>query len=262
MMKVLVVLAHPEPQSLNGALFRVTIDEMKAQGHEVQVSDLYAMQWKSQVDRADFPQLSPDARFKVMQVSREATASNSLTDDVKREQEKLLWADAVIFHFPFWWLGMPAILKGWFERVFSLGFGYGIGEHSNTRWGDRYGDGKMLGKRALVVMTLGSWKEHCSPRGICGPIDDLLFPVNHGMLYYTGFDVLPSLVVYRADRSDEAAFQSTAGELRHRLRTLSTTKPIAYRRQNGGDYEIPTLMLKPELGAASDSGFSLHTVKE
>ncbi|RWA09552.1 hypothetical protein EKO27_g5567 [Xylaria grammica] len=240
-MKVLVVLAHPEPQSLNGALFRVTIDEMKAQGHEVQVSDLYAMQWKSQVDRADFPQLSPDARFKVMQVSREATASNSLTDDVKREQEKLLWADAVIFHFPFWWLGMPAILKGWFERVFSLGFGYGIGEHSNTRWAGR------------STVPLGV---------VCGPIDDLLFPVNHGMLYYTGFDVLPSLVVYRADRSDEAAFQSTAGELRQRLRTLSTTKPIGYRRQNGGDYEIPTLMLKPELGGASDSGFSLHTVKE
>lgn len=64
-MKVFVVFVHPEPQSLNGALLRTTVNELEAQGHEVQVSDLYAMKWKSQVDRADFPHLSPDARLKV-----------------------------------------------------------------------------------------------------------------------------------------------------------------------------------------------------
>jgi NAD(P)H dehydrogenase (quinone) len=141
-MKVFIVFAHPEPQSLNGALFRTAVDELKAQGHEVRVSDLYAMQWKCQVDRADFPHLSPDARLKVAYASAEATMSSSLTDDVKREQENLLWADTVIFQFPMWWYGMPAILKGWFERVYSLGFAYGLGEHNDTKWGDRYGEGK------------------------------------------------------------------------------------------------------------------------
>ena len=116
-MKVFIVFAHPERRSLNGALLTTTVEELEAQGHEVQVSDLYAMQWKSQVDRADFPHLSPEARLKVAHASAEATASNTLTDDVKREQEKLLWADTVIFQYPMWWMGMPAILKGWFERV-------------------------------------------------------------------------------------------------------------------------------------------------
>lgn len=54
-MRVLIVLAHPEPQSLTSALGRVIVDELQAEGHEIRVSDLYAMKWKSQIDRDDFP---------------------------------------------------------------------------------------------------------------------------------------------------------------------------------------------------------------
>lgn len=258
-MKVFIVFAHPEPQSLGGSLVRATVAELEAQGHEVQVSDLYAMHWKSQVDRSDFPKFPDDARLRVPRASGEATFTGTLTDDVKREQEKLMWADAVILQFPLWWYSMPAILKGWVDRVYSLGFAYGNGEHNDRRWGDRYGEGKMLGKRAMVLVTIGGWREHYSARGICGPIDDLLFPITHGMLYYIGFDVLPSFVVFQSDRADEAAFNTAAGELRQRLRELPTTEPIPFRPQNGGEYEVPTLVLKPELEAASQSGFSIHT---
>ncbi|KPM40419.1 hypothetical protein AK830_g6154 [Neonectria ditissima] len=261
-MKVFIVFAHPEPtKSLNGALLRTTVDELEAQGHEVQVSDLYAMKWKPQVDRDDFPHLQPDDRLRVAYASGTAYQTNTLTEDVKREQEKLLWADFVILQFPIWWYTMPAILTGWVDRLYSLGFAYGIGEHSDKHWGDRYGEGKMLGKRAMLLVTVTSWKEHYSARGINGPIDDVLFPINHGILFYPGFEVLPPHVVYQADRLEEADFGKTAEELLHRLRTLSDTKPIAFRRQNGGDYEIPTLMLKPGLEDASAKGFSLHSSK-
>jgi len=64
-MKVLLVFAHPEPRSLNGALRDVAVRELEAQGHEVRVSDLYAEGWKSEADRADFPALAPKARLKV-----------------------------------------------------------------------------------------------------------------------------------------------------------------------------------------------------
>ncbi|KAK7705909.1 hypothetical protein SLS64_007861 [Diaporthe eres] len=257
-MRVFIVFAHPEPQSLGGSLLRTAVEELEAQGHEVQVSDLYAMNWKSQVDRSDFPKLPADARLRVPYASVEATSSDTLTDDVKREQEKLLWADAVILQFPLWWYSMPAILKGWVDRVYSGGFAYGVGEHNEKRWGDRYGEGKMLGKRAMVLVTVGGWKEHYSPRGICGPIDDLLFPITHGTLHYVGFEVLPSFVLYQADRADEAVFTAAADELRQRLRELSTVDPIPFRPQNGGEYELPTLILKPEVEAASESGFSVH----
>ena len=257
-MKVLLVFAHPEPQSLNAALRDVAVQELEAQGHEVRISDLYAMNWKASVDRADFPQLSPDARLKVPKASHGAFDANALTDDVKAEIEKLLWADVLILQFPLWWFAMPAILKGWVDRVFAYGFAYGVGEHSDKRWGDRYGEGTLAGKRAMVIVTAGGWQEHYSARGINGPIDDLLFPINHGILYYPGYEVLPPFVVYKSDKLDGAAYQAVAESLRERMRTLATTPPIPYRRQNGGDYLIPGMQLRAGLEYSAASGFALH----
>lgn len=257
-MKILFVFAHPEPLSLNGALRDVAIKELEAEGHQVQVSDLYAMHWKSEVDRADFPSLAPNSRLKVAEVSGEAFAANALTEDVKAEQEKLLWADVLILQFPLWWYAMPSILKGWVDRVYAYGFAYGVGEHSDKHWGDRFGEGTLAGKRAMLIVTTGGWEEHYSARGINGPIDDLLFPINHGILYYPGYDVLPPFVAYRVDRLDEVGFGQVADRLRERLRTLATASPISYRRQNGGDYLIPSLQLRPEVGDPGATGFALH----
>lgn len=257
-MKILLVFAHPEPRSLNGALRDVAVAELKAQDHEVQVSDLYAQGWKPAVDRADFPALAGDVRFRPGVASGEAFAAGTLTDDVKAEQDKLLWADVLILQFPLWWYTMPAILKGWVDRVYAYGFAYGVGEHSDRHWGDRFGEGTLAGKRAMLIVTAGGWEEHYAPRGINGPIDDLLFPINHGILYYPGYDVLPPFVAYRVDRIDETAFAAVAERLRRRMRTLATTPPIPYRRQNGGDYLIPSLQLRPDLGDPGATGFALH----
>lgn len=256
-MNVLLVFAHPEPRSLNGSLRDVAVAQLEADGHAVQVSDLYAMQWKAEVDRADFPALATDAKLRVAVASGEGYAAGTLTDDVVVEQEKLRWANAVILQFPIWWFSMPAILKGWVERVYALGFAYGVGEHSDTRWGDRYGEGVLAGKRAMLVATAGGWPDHYGPRGINGPIDDLLFPINHGILFYPGADVLPPYVVYQADRTDDAGFERLAEEVRERMRTLFTIAPIPYRKQNHGDYEIPAMTLRDELHPDA-TGFSVH----
>ncbi|MBP2298946.1 NAD(P)H-dependent oxidoreductase [Azospirillum picis] len=257
-MNVLLVFAHPEPSSLSASLRDVAVRELQDQGHEVRVSDLYADRWKAQVDRDDFPALGPAERLKVPAASRDAHAGGTLTADVRAEQEKLLWADAVILQFPLWWFTMPAILKGWVERVYARGFAYGVGEHSDRRWGDRYGEGLLAGKRAMLVVTAGGWEEHYSARGINGPIEDLLFPINHGILFYPGFEVLPPFVAYQADRLDDAGFERVAAGLRERMRTLATTPPIPYRRQNDGDYLIPAMTLRPGLGGPTAAGFALH----
>lgn len=257
-MKVLIVFAHPEPRSLNGSLRDVSVSELEAKGHEVRVSDLYAQGWKSEIDCADFPRLTPEARLVPAAASKQAFETGTLTDDVKAEIEKLLWADVLILQFPLWWFTMPAILKGWVDRVFAYGFAYGVGEHSDKRWGDRYGEGRLQGKRAMLLVTTGGWEEHYSARGINGPIDELLFPINHGILHYPGYDVLPPFVVYRVDRLDEAGFEHVTERLRERMRTLATTPPIPYRQQNGGDYLIPSMQLRAGLEQPGVSGFALH----
>jgi NAD(P)H dehydrogenase (quinone) len=241
-MNILIVYAHPAPDSLNGALKDYAVRHLQAAGHEVRVSDLYAMEWKATLEASEIPE----------RVHHRA--------DVLAEQEKLRWADTVIFQFPLWWFSMPAIMKGWVERVYTYGFGYGVGEHSDVRWGDRYGEGTLAGKRAMLVVTAGGWESHYGPRGVNGAVDDLLFPIHHGILYYPGMEVLPPLMVYRARSMGDARFAAVCEELGQRLDTLATTAPIPYRMQNAGDYEIPAMTLKDSI-APELKGFAAHLVQ-
>lgn len=257
-MNVLIVFAHPDPRSLNASMHQVCVGELELQGHSVKVSDLYAMQFNPVVERTDFPCLASNERLKVALASRLAYSENYLTEDVLAEIAKLQWADAIIFHFPLWWYSMPAILKGWVDRVFACGFAYGVGEHSDAKWGDRFGEGSLAGKRGMVITTTGGWKEHYSPRGINGPIDDILFPINHNILFYAGASVLPQFVVYSADRFGEQDFPPIEEALRVRMRGLFTDQIIAYRPQNGGDYGIPNCELKNGLESSGTRGFSIH----
>ncbi len=98
---------------------------------------------------------------------------------------------------------------------------------------------------------------HYAPRGINGPMDDLLFPIHHGILYYPGFEVLPPYVVHRTGKVDAAAYARIEQELGARMDTLFSTAPIPFRRQNHGDYEIPALTLRPDI-APGRSGFGVH----
>ncbi|WP_280353899.1 NAD(P)H-dependent oxidoreductase [Nocardia otitidiscaviarum] len=256
-MNTLIVHAHPEPRSLNGALADVAVSTLTEAGHDVRVSDLYAMNWKPLVDAADFGPAASEP-LRVVADSGRAYDTGNLTPDVTAEQDKLRWADTVILQFPLWWYSMPAILKGWVDRVFSYGFGYGVGEHNETRWGDRYGEGTLAGKRAMLSVTIGGRETHYSDRGVNGPIDDLLFPIQHGILYYAGMRVVPPFVLYGADRCTEEDFAVAAKQYRQRLLTLADTTPIPYRPQNGGDYELPSLRLHAGREVPGRSGFGLH----
>lgn len=256
-MNVLLVYAHPEPRSLNGSLKNFSVKRLEAAGHLVQVSDLYAMQWKASLDADDSTDRQADARFDPALDSRRAFETGRQREDIALEQSKLLWADALILQFPLWWFSMPAILKGWVERVYAYGFAYGVGEHSDTHWGDRYGEGTLAGKRAMLIVTTGGWESHYGPRGINGPIDDVMFPIQHGILYYPGFDVLPPFVVHRTSRMDEARFLTICDALGQRLDDLWQTAPIPFRQQNAGAYDIPELTLRADI-SPEQVGFAAH----
>ena len=132
---------------------------------------------------------------------------------------------------------MPAILKGWFDRVYAFGFAYGVGEVSETRWFDRYGEGTLAGRRAMLSITLGGREAQYSRRGVNGYIDDLLFPINHGCLFYPGMSVLPPFLAYESVFLGEGRWEQIAAEYEQRLEGLFTDDPIPYRNQNGGHYD-------------------------
>lgn len=258
-MNVFLVHAHPEPKSLNGSLKDLAVETLSRLGHEVQVSDLYDMGWKAVADAGDFLDREDRDRLFYVRESRRAYSGGSQSADVVAEQRKLLWADAVILQFPLWWYSMPAILKGWFERVYAYGFGYGVGPHGGERWGDRFGEGTLLGRRALVSLTVGGREPHYTRRGVNGALEDVLWPIQHGTLYYPGMAVLDPFVVYQADHLTPEQWPDVAERYRARLRGLFTDAPIPYRRQNGGHYDGQQV-LKEGLGRG-ETGTRMHLLQ-
>ncbi|GAA2439917.1 NAD(P)H-dependent oxidoreductase [Actinomadura vinacea] len=252
-MNVLWVFAHPEPRSLNGALRDQGLRTLRELGHQVRQSDLYVMDWNPVVDAADFGH-DPGRRLLVGAESEHAHAAGTLSADIRAEQDKLAWADTVVLQFPLWWHGMPAILKGWFDRVFVQGFAFGVTDEQGRTL--RYGAGNLAGKRALVVVTAGARSTGLAARGIHGDMEELLFPLLHGTLWYTGMSVLPPLTVPGADRLTGDGFPHWAARLSRRLRGLDTDAPIPYRRELGGDYD-DDLLLRPDL-APGGTGLTIH----
>jgi NAD(P)H dehydrogenase (quinone) len=233
MKKILIVHAHPEPTSLTRQLVEVSVQTLQEQGHEVLQSDLYGMHWKATFDEHDFPTRANPDRLSFIAESGHSYASGRQAEDIAAEQRKLLAADAVILQFPLWWFGMPAILKGWVDRVFAYGLAYGF-KGAGNRY--RYGDGAFKGKRALLSVTVGGPAADYSARGINGPLEHLLFPITHGTLFFPGMDVLPTYAVYGTGNIDADEVAAAAMAWRLRLQRLFHDAPIPFRPQNGGDY--------------------------
>ncbi|WP_394840930.1 NAD(P)H-dependent oxidoreductase [Pendulispora brunnea] len=250
---VLIVHAHPEPTSLTHQLVQVTRQTLEKGGHQVSSSDLYGMHWKAVFDEHDFPARLNRRRLSFIEESGHAYSTGQQTADVTAEQEKLLAADALILQFPLWWFGMPAILKGWVDRVFAYGLAYGYKGEGNRY---RYGDGGLKGKRALLSVIVGGPAEDYGPRGINGPLEELLFPITHGMLFFAGMEVLPTHAVYGSGRMTEAAVEEAKEGWRTRLERLFEDAPIPFRPQNGGDY--PDRHMLANHVASGQSGLRAH----
>ncbi|MEU5366703.1 NAD(P)H-dependent oxidoreductase [Streptomyces sp. NPDC005925] len=249
--KILVVSAHPEPRSLNAALADFAVAHLRSAGHEVRVSDLYAMKWKATVDADDFPGHAPGGRLDVLAGQERATREGRLTADVLAEQEKVRWSDAVILQFPMWWFSVPAILKGWIDRVFTNGFAYGPSVPPP------YTEGALGGRRALLSATIGARRSAFSDRGIHGDIADVLHPLQHGLFWFTGMAPLAPFAVYGTVALPEREFAAVTGAYGHRLDGLFTDDPVPYRTLDGGDYDHHMRLL-PGAAAPGTTGLDLH----
>jgi NAD(P)H dehydrogenase (quinone) len=219
-MNVFIVHAHHEPKSFNGALKDLAIRVLRERNHQVQVSDLYAMRFDPVSDRRNF-RLQKEPGYLKQQVEElHASETGSFAPDLQAELDKLDWCHCLIFQFPLWWFGLPAILKGWVDRVFAMGKVYGMG-----KW---YDNGVFAGKRAMLSVTTGGPASIYGPDGLNGDLNEILFPINHGILRFTGFDILPPFVAWAPARIGEEVRRQYLGEYRRRLDNLETASPIPY----------------------------------
>lgn len=217
-MKILIVFAHPEPKSFTGALKDLAVETLTGAGHEVRVSDLYEMNFRAAAGREDFAVRQNPERLQVFFEQGHASRSGATAADAATEQEKLSWADLVIFQSPVWWFSVPAILKGWFDRVLAVGYAYDFGV-----W---YDGGYMRGKKAMLSLTTGGPKTIYSPAGLNGDIGVILWPITHGTLQFCGFTVLEPFIAYGAMTADEATLKGYLSEYRERLLNIENSPII------------------------------------
>lgn len=139
-MDVHIVYAHPSERSFSHALLTAFVRGLDAAGHRHTVSDLYAMGFNPVLSTAEY--------------ERESAPGDSyaVPDDVRAEQAKLDAADVWCFIYPVWWTDCPAILKGWFDRVWTAGWAY----HPETL---------VKARAALVMCTAGNTEEQLEESG-------------------------------------------------------------------------------------------------
>ena len=226
-MKFLFVLAHPEPASFTSSLARHGMQALEEASHSVELSDLYAIGFDPVSDRRNFTSTGNADRSDQQFEERLASDTFGYSDELQREMDKLAACDVLIFQFPIWWLGMPAIMKGWIDRVFAIGRAYGGG-----RWFDR---GMMRGKRAMLAVTIGGTDQAYSPDGIYGPVEDVLRPINHGILAFCGFEVVDPFIAYAPARKSDEERQGIFTAFVERLLTVDTAPTIPMPRSD--DYE-------------------------
>lgn len=193
MQKILIVHAHPEEKSFNASLKNTAYDFFKSQGAEVVVSDLYQMNFNPIGGKHDFKNLENSNFFKYQIEQVHAFKNDLFTEDVKKEMDKFLWCDTVIFIFPLWWFGLPAILKGWVDRIFAMGVTYGAGKGV-------YDGGTFKDKKSFLTFTTGGPEIAYGPSGKNGNLETILYPIQHGMFYFVGMQVLPYFVSYSPAR--------------------------------------------------------------
>ncbi|PXY46103.1 NAD(P)H-dependent oxidoreductase [Flavobacterium hydrophilum] len=152
-MNILIVYCHPSKKSYTFQLFEHLKSLLEKHNLSFEVSDLYEMNFQGDMSETEY--------------EREGFAKIELPipQDVLEEHAKIEKADCIIFLYPVWWSDCPAKLKGWFDRVYSVGYAYGQN--------DTFHKMKIL-KLGLVICTAGHPNNFLTEIGIAQSIENVM----------------------------------------------------------------------------------------
>lgn len=152
-MNILIVYCHPSKKSYTFRVLELLRHDFSSKGWTVEISDLYAMDFQGDLTEKEY--------------EREGFAKTELPipDDVLSEHKKIESADCILFLYPVWWSDCPAKLKGWFDRVYSVGYAYGHKEKVKKMGTIKYG---------IVICTAGHPNEFLSETGIAQSMQNIM----------------------------------------------------------------------------------------
>ena len=229
-MNILIVHAHPEPKSFTSSLKNTAKENLEKQGHYVEISDLYEMNFNPVASQLDFESLNQTYYFNYALEQRHAQKNQTLAQDIQIEIDKVKRADLVIFSFPLYWTSVPAILKGWIDRVFVSGLFYG---------GKRfYNHGGMTGKKAMLCLTLGGREHMLGDKSIHGYIETYLSSIQRGSLAYVGFEVLPPFIAYHVPYIKDEDRMNIIENFEDYLNNIDQLTPLEFPKLENFDEKL------------------------
>lgn len=161
-MKILIIYAHPKTGSFNSAIRDAIINTSNDCGHEVEARDLYVLNFDPVLTAQEL-----DGTFNGIQAN-----------DVLLEQNYITWADKIVFIYPLWWGSMPAILRGYLDRVLSYGFAYCSGTDSSV--------GLLTNKSIVIINTIGSKELNYHQNGMLSALETI---ASHGIFNFCGANI-------------------------------------------------------------------------
>jgi NAD(P)H dehydrogenase (quinone) len=180
-MKHLIVYAHPHPESFNHAILETTVKALRKKGHDIVVRDLYAIDFQ--------PVLKPE--------DTESMKAGQTPKDIQKEQEFITEADVITFIYPIWWTGLPAILKGYVDRVFAYGYAYAVGEKDIIKL--------LKGKKGFIINTHGTPNDVYDEIGMTA---GLKVTSDIGIFDFTGIEPVDHLLLGSIGSLDEEVYKS------------------------------------------------------
>lgn len=162
-MNHLIVFAHPTANSFNGAIKESIVNQVRMHKQDIKIRDLYSVNFN--------PVLQHD---EILDFHK-----NKYRPDIAFEQQQIQWADVIYFIYPTWWYSMPAILKGYCDRVFAHGFAF-----TSTPEGPK---GLLHGKKAFVFETAGDTEQSLIQKNLK---ETMMSVIDVGILQYCGIEVL------------------------------------------------------------------------
>ena len=171
----LIVTAHPIETSLSHTLAQRIAGKLQEQGTQVEIADLHAEGFSPAMIRADLDLYHGGA--------------SALPDDVLREQQRVERADMLIFVFPFYWWSVPALLKGWFDRVLTVNWAYKVGEEGRIV-------GNLRDVPVRLVATAGSDIAGFDKHGYSAAIQSQIV---EGVFGFCGLKNVTLDILYEAD---------------------------------------------------------------
>lgn len=186
-MHALIVIAHPNSGSFTHGLARCVAEGISQSGaaHTVEIADLSAEGFDPRFTKAD---IGVHLR------------ENPPSEEVSAEQARLNRADALVLVYPVYWWSMPALLKGWIERVFANGWAYDEGT-----------DGKLVkGLQHLPVHLIASAGANQRTYARHGYFGAMRTQIDHGIFDYCGARVVTSELLNQPDAGDLNALLETA----------------------------------------------------